>query len=165
MNATAKTKDEEESEESDPDRVITNARQSKPEDGLLSVAELISWFRNLPKPRSAYNAGLYEARKAESLPTYGERTQLSAERHGFNEPEYTSYTHYWKSVLGTVVSCALIDTKAVCADYIFFLDPADEHASISGLLKPPTVEELDPGIPKRRVSGSDHTVLVAEFAW
>lgn len=50
------------------------------------------------------------------------------------------------------------------ADYIFFLD-AEEPGVVTGLAKPLTAKELDPGIPKDGVSGSDHTSLVAELTW
>jgi len=50
------------------------------------------------------------------------------------------------------------------ADYIFLLD-ADQPGLVTGLAKPLTSEELVPGIPKTRISGSDHTALVVEFTW
>ncbi|CAA7266530.1 unnamed protein product [Cyclocybe aegerita] len=150
LPATPKGTDEDDAEAVDPDRVITNARPAKPEDGLLTVPEIVAWFRQLPRLRSAYSDGIAAARgHGYDLPTFGIRAQPPIGRRGSEEPEYTSYTYYWKSVL----------------DYIFFIDPPTISGSITGLLAPLTTAELDPGIPKLGVSGSDHTVLAAELNW
>jgi RNA exonuclease NGL2 len=94
--------DNNESEDIDPDRVITNARNAETHDGLLTVSQLIDWFSSLPNLRSAYNDGLQEVSKlSDTLPTYGHRVTLPLGRRGSHEPAYTSYTHYWQSVLGT----------------------------------------------------------------
>ncbi|KAF8974010.1 Endonuclease/exonuclease/phosphatase [Flammula alnicola] len=91
-----------ETEDIDPDRHITNARAPVDEDGLLSIPELVDWFSKLPKVRSAYNDGLRETRQlGRNIPTYGTRVGLPSGRYGADEPEYTSYTHYWQAVLGT----------------------------------------------------------------
>ena len=90
-----------ESEDMDPDRVITNARQAEPHDGLLTISQFNAWFSSLPNLRSAYNDGLEEFSKLYTLPTYGRRVSLPLGRRGSHEPAYTSYTHYWQSVLGT----------------------------------------------------------------
>lgn len=84
----------------DPDKVITSARAPVPEDGLLSMAELVDFFSHLPRLRSAYDEGLGTVKDTQELPTFGHRVMLSPSRHGRHEPEYTSYTHYWKTVLG-----------------------------------------------------------------
>ena len=89
------------SEDIDPD-VITNARQAESHDGLLTISQFIAWFSSLPNLRSAYNDGLQEVSKlSDTLPTYGRRVTLPLGRSGSHEPAYTSYTHYWQSVLGT----------------------------------------------------------------
>lgn len=89
-------------EDVDPDRVITNARQAESHDRLLTISQFITWFSSLPNPRSAYNDGLTEVSKiSDALPTYGRRVTLPLGRRGSHEPAYTSYTHYWQSVLGT----------------------------------------------------------------
>lgn len=89
-------------EDIDPDRVITNARQAESHDGLLTIPQFIAWFSSLPNLRSAYNNGLQEVSKlSDTLPTYGRRVTLPLGRCGSHEPAYTSYTHYWQSVLGT----------------------------------------------------------------
>ena len=90
------------SEDIDPDRDITNARQAETHDGLLTISQVIDWFSSLPNLRSAYNDGLQEVSKlSDTLPTYGHRATLHLGRRGSHEPAYTSYTHYWQSVLGT----------------------------------------------------------------
>lgn len=87
--------------EADPDRVITNARPATSEDGLLTVPDIIGWFSKLPRLRSAYSEGLRRAKETGiELETYGTRELLLPDRKGCDEPEYTSYTFYWKSVLG-----------------------------------------------------------------
>jgi len=83
------------------------------------------------------------------IPTYGSRVELPPGRQGADEPEYTSYTHYWKAVL----------------DYIFILNPPGKPVKVTGLLTPLKSEDLEPGLPQKRVSGSDHIPLVAEMMW
>jgi RNA exonuclease NGL2 len=96
---------EDDDEASDPDRVITNARPAIPEDGLLTIPDIVAWFAKLPRLRSAYCEGLRRAKEIGiELETYGTRELLSPGRKGFDEPEYTSYTFYWKSVLGESLS-------------------------------------------------------------
>ncbi|KAF9532016.1 Endonuclease/exonuclease/phosphatase [Crepidotus variabilis] len=145
---TAKAASAEDDEEGNPARTITKARPAQPEDGLLTIPQITALFNTLPKPRSLYAEGIKLA-KAEgaTVHTFGERTGLSEDRQGFMEPEYTSYTFYWKNVL----------------DYIFIIDP-NNLSKVTGLLEPPTTKDLDPGIPKTRISGSDHTVMVAEIS-
>ena len=86
--------------ENNTDKIITNARPAKPTDGLLTTAELIELYAT--PVRSAYDEGLSEHRKSTNdVVTYGDRESLQPSRRGANEPEWTSYTHYWKTVLGT----------------------------------------------------------------
>ncbi|KAI0815101.1 Endonuclease/exonuclease/phosphatase [Irpex lacteus] len=147
-------KDEGESEEQDPDRTIVNTRQAGPQDGLLSDDELVQLFNRAPRPISAYDEGLrdYAGVKDTSIDlkevTFGGRVEISGRRGAF-EPIWTSYTHYWKTVL----------------DYIFVLPPADRPVTVTGLAKPHTTEKLDPGIPMKGVCGSDHVSLCAELSW
>lgn len=98
--ATAKLQQEdEESGETDPDRIITNARTAKPSDGLLTNAELVELFTT--PLRSAYDEGTQIQREiSKDVTSYGDRVPLAVGRKGANEPEWTSYTHYWKTVLG-----------------------------------------------------------------
>jgi RNA exonuclease NGL2 len=85
----------------DPDRVITNARGASPADGLLSSPELMELFAVTPRPRSLYDEGQRLLEKTSGpIPRCGERLELPSHRLGAYEPEWTSYTHYWQSVLG-----------------------------------------------------------------
>lgn len=140
----------EEDEASDPDKVITNARSATPADGLLSPSELIALFA-LHKPvLSAYDRGLRNIRRSSAtstVATFGDRITLDPKRLGAHEPEWTSYTHYWKTVL----------------DYIFIIDPEEGSSLITGLLSPHRTADLDPGIPRKGICGSDHVSLCAQI--
>lgn len=97
---TFKAKDDED-DTLNPDRIITNARPATPEDGLLTIPDIVAWFSKLPRLRSAYSEGLRGAKDAGiECETYGTREILPTNQNGYDEPEYTSYTFYWKSVLG-----------------------------------------------------------------
>ncbi|KIY47050.1 Endonuclease/exonuclease/phosphatase, partial [Fistulina hepatica ATCC 64428] len=159
--ATEKS-DMEEEEAGDPDRVITNARLATPSDGLLSVAELQNFFGTLPSVVSAYNVGLGCARDMNPLSglrTFGDRVGIPATRRGRHEPEWTSYTHYWKSVLGKHPN------SCIFLDYIFVVNPPDTKLQVAGLLRPHQTTALEPGLPQQGVCGSDHVSLCAELAW
>lgn len=96
------SKASEEDEESDL-RLITNARLAIPDDGLLTLPEIVTWFQGLPRLRSAYCEGLGHAKGiGMDVNTHGEGV-LAAGRRGFNEPQYTSYTTYWKSTMGELI--------------------------------------------------------------
>lgn len=88
-----------ESEESDPDRVIINARGATEADGLLNDEELVALFTRGHRLQSAYNEGLLRIQNC-NVALFGQRARLESTQPGFHEPAYTSYTHYWKSVLG-----------------------------------------------------------------
>ncbi|KAF5374954.1 hypothetical protein D9758_000191 [Tetrapyrgos nigripes] len=147
--AKAITQDENE-EEADPDRTITNARPAAASDGLLSPTELHDLFASSGPPlKSAYDIGMRnftESNNAESVPLFGNRVDLQPDRHGAYEPQWTSYTHYWKTVL----------------DYIFVID-SSSRSSVTGLLVPPKTEDLEPGLPRKGVCGSDHVSLSADL--
>ncbi|KAI0348504.1 Endonuclease/exonuclease/phosphatase [Trametopsis cervina] len=137
-------------QEQDPDRIIVNARRAAPEDGLLSDEELEKLFERSPWPKSAYDEGLQPFEDAESIKniTFGSRVDLAG-RHGAFEPIWTSYTHYWKTVL----------------DYIFVVAPSERPVAVVGIAKPHTTNDLDPGIPRKGVCGSDHISLCAELSF
>ena len=103
------TKNGEDEGAEDPDRVITNARVATPADGLLSTEELVEMVQKLgvAHPKSSYDKGL-EIAKASGVPeiqTFGDRvTSIPPTRQGRYEPEWTSYTHLWKMVLGSFTS-------------------------------------------------------------
>jgi RNA exonuclease NGL2 len=87
----------------DPDRVITNAREASPADGLLSSSELVELFAIPSPPRSLYDEGQRVLeRTVGSVPRCGERLKLLSHQRGAYEPEWTSYTRYWQTVLGEI---------------------------------------------------------------
>ncbi|KAJ7619112.1 Endonuclease/exonuclease/phosphatase [Mycena polygramma] len=141
---TTEASPDDESEAVDPDRVITNARRAVPADGLLSDSELASLFSPANIVRSAYDEGLRQHRQTtEGSRTFGDRLSLPRDTKGYHEPEYTSYTHYWK------------------VHYIFIL--TDRSVTIGGLLSLPLVKDLVPGLPRKEICGSDHISLCAEI--
>jgi len=134
----------------DPDRVITNARKASPADGLLSSFELAQLFVITERPRSSYDEGQRLLEKVSGpVQRCGERLGLPPHQRGAYEPEWTSYTHYWQSVL----------------DYIWVIDPPDRRGSVVRLLQPHTTESLRAGLPRKGISGSDHVSLAAEVQW
>ncbi|EKM83805.1 hypothetical protein AGABI1DRAFT_51286, partial [Agaricus bisporus var. burnettii JB137-S8] len=141
--------DEGESEESDPDRIITNARSATETDGLLNNAELVSLYTQGHVLQSAYNEGLSRISNSPGIALYGEREHLPTTQPGFHEPSYTCYTHYWKSVL----------------DYIFFIPPQHQSLNVTSLLAPHRTEDFGNGLPMNGVCASDHISLAAEFSW
>lgn len=90
----------EQPEEEDPDRVIKNARPARPEDGLLEAGELEKLFTDgsAGEPlQSLYDQWQsYDPGRA-----FVSRAPEAVNRRGKNEPIYSSYTHYWKSTLGS----------------------------------------------------------------
>jgi len=146
--------EEEDGAEQDPDRTIVNARTATPADGLLSTEELAGMVRKLgvANLESSYDKGLKLAQASEDsdVRTFGDRvTSIPSTRQGRYEPEWTSYTHFWKTVL----------------DYIFILDPPSHTSHIVGLLKPHATEDMEPGLPQKGVCGSDHVSLISEIVW
>lgn len=95
----------------DPDRNIINARTATEADGLLSVTELQSLYGDTVL-RSVYDIGLHHSKIStkHNFKTFGHRFPSLSGRRGAFEPEYTSYTHYWKTVLGnTAMDFTFID--------------------------------------------------------
>ncbi|KAI0778580.1 Endonuclease/exonuclease/phosphatase [Trametes elegans] len=152
-NGAPPAEEEEEGAEaggSDPDRVIVNTRPAQPSDGLLTTTELERLFRRSGKVTSAYDAGQKRVPGiAESGLTFGGRVSVPEGHHGGFEPIYTSYTHYWQSVL----------------DYIFILDPPGRAVSVVRLAKPHNKEVFGEGLPRKGVCGSDHISLAADLHW
>ena len=103
-NPAAANDDEDGGSQADPDRVITNAREALPADGLLNSSELLDLFAvTTLRPRSMYDEGqrlLENISSPSPVPRCGERLGLPPHKRGAYEPEWTSYTHYWQSVLG-----------------------------------------------------------------
>jgi len=136
--------------EKDADKVITNARAATMADGLLTVEELVNFFGRWRLPISVYDQGQGSAQAIISANLmFGGRVPISPSRHGGFEPIWTSYTHYWKSVL----------------DYIFVLNPPDRRVVVDGLAQPHRTEDLGQGIPLEGVCASDHISLGAQLYW
>ncbi|KAK7058886.1 RNA exonuclease ngl2 [Paramarasmius palmivorus] len=156
VKMSSKPEKEDDNEESaDPDVTIVNARSSIPTDGLLSAQELQTLFSQSGPPlRSVYDVGLRLYRQmntnsTEQLTTFGDRVTLPSARLGSNEPQWTSYTYYWKNSI----------------DYLFVMDPPNLESSVLGVLSTPQTSELDPGIPRKGVCGSDHISLTATITF
>jgi len=146
--------EEDDSAEQDPDRIIVNARMATPADGLLSTEEFVEFVRELgvANLESTYDKGLRIARASgdPDTQTFGDRViSIESTRLGRHEPEWTSYTHFWKTVL----------------DYIFVLDPPSRTSHVVGLLKPHITKDMEPGLPQKGVCGSDHVSLLSEVVW
>ena len=82
-----------------------NARTATPADGLLSTEELVEVVRKLgvANLQSSYDRGLRIAKLSgdSDVRTFSDRaTSVVSQRLGGHEPEWTSYTHFWKTVLG-----------------------------------------------------------------
>ncbi|KAG8872542.1 hypothetical protein FRB97_007558 [Tulasnella sp. 331] len=118
--------------ENHPDRIITNARPARPEDGLLTDAELLQLYQGGGR-KTALRSGYDEALAAvpqESDNVYGAREPSAI--YGRNEPMYTSFTHYWRLTL----------------------DPTEigDHPRsdvVVGVLKPHRKKDLGDGLPMR----------------
>jgi RNA exonuclease NGL2 len=99
---TTKQSGDEEDEDNDPDRIITNARPASPSDGLLTSSELLDLYSICAPLRSVYDKGLRTARALRlDVRTFGDRVSHDSTRPGAHEPEWTCYAHYWKTGLGT----------------------------------------------------------------
>ncbi|RXW24793.1 hypothetical protein EST38_g1106 [Candolleomyces aberdarensis] len=138
-------------EAQDPDRVITNARMASPSDGLLDSAGLVKLYSESPEAKSAYDATLsrfLQLEPGQEVPIFGSTPEpnIDPTHPGFHEPAYTSYTHYWKSVL----------------DYIFVLKSDKVDTRFTGVLAPLPGNALEPGLPQKAICGSDHLPLVTE---
>ena len=76
-----------------------------PADGLLSTEELAEAVQRLgvANLQSSYDRGLRIAKMSggSDVRTFSDRiTSIALPRLGGHEPEWTSYTHFWKTVLG-----------------------------------------------------------------
>jgi hypothetical protein len=132
-NPAAADDDEDGGAQADPDRVITNARKASPADGLLNLSELLDLFSvTTLRPRSLYDEGqrmLENTSSPSPIPRCGERIGLPPHARGAYEPEWTSYTHYWKSVLGEYLA-------------EFYSNIAEENSQITSGLSILQTEEL-----------------------
>ena len=76
-----------------------------PADGLLSTEELVEAVQRLgvANLQSSYDRGLGIAKMSgdSDIRSFSDRvTSIASPRLGGHEPEWTSYTHFWKTVLG-----------------------------------------------------------------
>lgn len=94
----------EEEEGGDHDKIITHARRALPDDGLLSISEFTALFRSTLRSAMEEAQRNHRSQEGSRLTTFGDRAQLSHGQNGAHEPEYTSYTHFWQSVLGEGIS-------------------------------------------------------------
>ena len=92
--------DDEEGGETDPDRIITNARSATEADGLLSDSELANLFKASGTVLSSYDSGLRQCENIKDF-TCGARLGISTSRLGGYEPVWTSYTHVSGSSFAT----------------------------------------------------------------
>jgi RNA exonuclease NGL2 len=97
-----KPDDDEEGAETDPDRIITNARSSNDTDGLLDPDELAALYQSAQATiKSAYDEGQRAIEKSgQTAIRCGKRLKIPDFQKGSYEPEFTNYTTYWKLVLG-----------------------------------------------------------------
>lgn len=89
-------------EEEDEDRTIKHARVANRADGLLDDEELRALCSQDRSVSSAYHDGqkTHRGTGVPGKPSFGELKGFPLTQQGFFEPGYTSYTHYWKTVLG-----------------------------------------------------------------
>ncbi|KAH9937084.1 uncharacterized protein B0H18DRAFT_1081366 [Fomitopsis serialis] len=110
--------------ETDPDRIITNARPALPVDGLLTNVELADMLRQYDRPLSREL-------------TYGDHVPIHADRRGVYEPNWTSYTY-----------------RSTPPDYMFVVSPPQRKVIVTKLAKPHRTDALSPGIPLKGVWGA-----------
>lgn len=168
--------------------VMKNARLATPDDGLLSVDELRRLFLDAEKaaggrPKSLYQeASVLGGGKGLEGLTLGDR--LTADELwleiGRGEPCYTSFTpcvplsaaRFLPSL--AVESSTLPLTRVLpltrrywhlTLDYIFLLPPATTGAypRITAFLPPHSPETLGKGLPRTKISASDHVAVAGEI--
>ncbi|KAG9004445.1 hypothetical protein FRB90_010881 [Tulasnella sp. 427] len=130
-------------------RTIRESRRAVDSDDLLSVEELerLYGFEEGKGLRSGYAEALRVASAGAKDEVFGGRVHDTTA--GVWEPMYTNYSFYWQATM----------------DYIFILDPpgATSKTEILGMLKLHVKEDMEPGLPKAGISGSDHSSLMLEL--
>lgn len=175
---------EEEGEEEggEGEGIMKNARLATAEDGLLSVAELTDVFRAARDkaggvPRSLYQEAsvLGKGKGLEGL-TLGERLTEAEQwlEIGRGEPCYTSYTPSVAPLRSSPGRSRLL-TRPFAAryrrywhltlDYIFLLPPKTTgvYPRITAFLQPHSAETLGSGLPRTKLSASDHVAVAGEI--
>lgn len=161
----------------DPDKELTSVRPPEPQDEIIEVPDLIRQFafyitRNTifevgtddekVKARSVYGShyssceGLTREElwcaRAENFPKeVSQATEGQLPWWSFcSEPIWTNFTPLWRLTL----------------DYIFVIEPAGLPSSriqIIKLLQIPRTEDLEPGLPRKGVTASDHLCIGCEL--
>jgi len=110
--------------------------------------------------QSAYDEGLSQLPQESEL-TLQRRVDWMTGRKGAYEPMYTSYTHYWKTTLGTCPrrSPRTRPLTRPSADYIFFTG----KGKVRSLVRPHRTEDFGAGLPRRGVCASDHVSLTCSL--
>ncbi|CAE7086166.1 unnamed protein product [Rhizoctonia solani] len=128
---------------------IKDARVAVETDGLLTNEEMLELFDTGEKARSAYDEILKQSanQTGEADNVVSARDPSMKGRKGANEPMWSCFTHYWRSTL----------------DYIFIVDPPEKKDAVQVLdaLKSARTEVLGDGLPRLRISPSDHVALAA----
>ena len=152
--------------ENDPDRILTNTRTAKIEDGLLSDEELHSLFNLYGPLRSVYDEGQRFAISEHDNVIGARLSDITSVQKGFYEPMWTSYTHFWKTTLGISRhpngSSSSVPINR-CTDYIFLLHRPTSESQVLGILKTHHTANLGDGLPLKGVCGSDHVSLAADI--
>ncbi|KAH8835155.1 Endonuclease/exonuclease/phosphatase [Flagelloscypha sp. PMI_526] len=147
------TKGEQEGDEVNPSRQITNARRAEPKE-LLSDEDFIALATSSGPVRSAYDEGFRSLFNTSLLPegtVFKDRASMPTATLGAFEPCYTAYAHFWQTTL----------------DYIFIVQDqqTSDQLNVSGLLDVHRSNQLEGGLPKEAVGGSDHVSLCCELSW
>ncbi|GAB1519737.1 endonuclease/exonuclease/phosphatase family protein [Rhizoctonia solani] len=128
---------------------IKDSRPAVETDGLLSNEEMLKLFGIGEEARSAYDEILGESAEltGEGDNVLSARDSSMKGRKGANEPMWSCFTHYWRSTL----------------DYIFIIDPPEKETAVQVLdvLKSARTGVLGDGLPRLRISPSDHLTLAA----
>ncbi|KAG9104194.1 hypothetical protein FRC06_004619 [Ceratobasidium sp. 370] len=130
---------------------IKDSRPAEPKDGLLSNEEMVELFKVGGETRSAYDEILGRCAEStgEADNVLAARDPVMQGRKGGYEPMWTCFTHYWRSTL----------------DYVFIIDPSEGNTlEVVDALKSPRTEALGDGLPRLRVSASDHVPLAVILA-
>ncbi|CED84893.1 Transcriptional effector CCR4-related protein [Phaffia rhodozyma] len=143
--------------------LMKGCRRATEQDGLLSIDELralfaqsgiepgclLSLYDSCSGIERADGKDPLEGRSLESRRSETEQNEKK-EILGSGEPNYTSYTPLWHLTL----------------DYIFLLPPAtrpDSPPKVIRYLLPHQVSDLEPGLPRKGISASDHVIVAGDI--
>lgn len=160
-------------EEEDP-TMPKNSRKAIDSDGLLTADQLQEIARKLfgqVGAQSGYGSSGWATNPSLKDLAYGGRGGESST--GSQEPNWSSFTPLWRLTLGeykTLNACLLVLTRVrlFVPDYILRppstsnTTPAEKHLPHKILL-PHKTQDMEPGLPKKGVCASDHTLIGAEY--